>query len=126
MSGPEDRSGPGGPAAARAVLDLLGLATRARSVVAGTDSVRQAVRDGKAFRVILASDTAPTQQAKLLPLLEARQVPHHNGFTQLELGSAMGRSPVAAVGITDRNFAKRIGQLIASMSADDRTGRDQL
>jgi len=115
MSGRLESTGPGGQAAARAILDLLGLATRARSVVAGTDSVRQAVRDGKAFRVILATDTAPTQQAKLLPLLEARKVPHYNGFTQMELGAAMGRSPVAAVGFTDRNFAKRIGQLIAAM-----------
>jgi hypothetical protein len=34
------------------------------------------------FRVILAADTAPTQQGKLLPLLEARRVPFHHGFTQ--------------------------------------------
>jgi ribosomal protein L7Ae-like RNA K-turn-binding protein len=106
---------PGGEAAARALLDLLGLATRARSVVAGTDSVRQSVRDGKAFRVILAVDTAPTQQGKLLPLLEARRVPFHHGFTQDQLGAAMGRGPVAAVGFTDRNFAKRIGELIAAL-----------
>jgi ribosomal protein L7Ae-like RNA K-turn-binding protein len=107
--------GQGGRTAARELLDLLGLATRARSVVAGTDSVRKAVRDGKAFRVILAADTAPTQQEKLLPLLEARRVPHHHGFTQSELGAAMGRSPVAAVGFTDRNFARRVGELIAAM-----------
>jgi ribosomal protein L7Ae-like RNA K-turn-binding protein len=107
--------GSGGNAAARALLDLLGLATRARSVVAGTDSVRKAVRDGKALRVILAADTAPTQQGKLLPLLEARRVPYHHGFTQDELGAAMGRGPVAAVGFTDRNFAKRVGELLAAL-----------
>jgi ribosomal protein L7Ae-like RNA K-turn-binding protein len=107
---------PGGaPAAPRALLDLLGLATRARSVVAGTDSVRQAVRNGKALRVILAADTAPTQRQKLLPLLQARRVPHHLRFSQDELGSAMGRGPVAAVGFTDRNFATRAGQLLAAL-----------
>ena len=62
--------------------------------------------------MILAVDTAPTQQAKLLPLLDARRVPHHSRFTQDQLGAAMGRGPVAAVGITNRNFAKRAGELL--------------
>lgn len=98
----------------RAFLELLGLATRARGVVAGTDSVRQAVREGKARRVVLAADTAPTQQAKLLPLLAARGVPHHLSFTQEELGAAMGRGAVAAIGFTDASFARRAGELIAA------------
>lgn len=116
MRGSGGHSGPQGASPApRALLDLLGLATRARGVVAGTDSVRQAVRDAKALRVILATDTAPTQRQKLLPLLEARRVPHHLRFTQHELGAAMGRGPVAAVGFTDRNFASRAGELIAAL-----------
>jgi ribosomal protein L7Ae-like RNA K-turn-binding protein len=114
---PDSGVGPGGRSPARAVLDLLGLAGRARSVVAGTDAVRTAARDGKVRRVILATDTAPTQQQKLTPLLTARSVPFHVVFTRDELGAALGRNPLAAVGITDPNLARRIGELIAALSS---------
>lgn len=112
-----DRQGYGTAAAVsvRRLLDLLGFAARAGQVVTGTEAVRGAVRDEKLRRVILASDAAPTQRKKLEPLLKARGVPYHVIFTQAELGAAMGRAPVSAVGLGDANFARRAGELIASI-----------
>ncbi len=37
---------------------------------------------------------------------------------RIELGAAMGRGPVAAVGFTDRNFAKRAGELMQAIAGD--------
>jgi ribosomal protein L7Ae-like RNA K-turn-binding protein len=103
-------------AAGRRVLDLLGLAARAGGILTGIDSVRRAAREDHVFRVILAQDAAPGQQGKLTPLLEARQVPFHTLFTRNELGAATGRGPVSAIGFTDRNFARRAGELVGTLT----------
>ena len=99
----------------RRVLDLLGLAARAGALVTGTDAVRQAVREERVHRVFLAEDAALGQRQKLEPLLQAREVPSHILFSRVELGSAVGRSPVSAVGLIDLNLARRLGELVAAL-----------
>lgn len=106
---------PVGGAARRRVLDLLGLAARAGSLVTGTDAVRQAVREERLHRVFLAEDAAQGQRQKLVPLLQARGVPSHILFSRVELGSAVGRGPVSAVGVIDRNLARRAGELAEAL-----------
>ena len=105
----------GSPRGLRSVLDLLGLAARARALVAGTDSVRQAARSGEVHRVLLAADAAAAQRDKLVPLLQARAVPFHLVSTRAELGAAIGRGPVSAVGLTNQQFARRVGELVAAL-----------
>lgn len=110
-------TGDGGMAAERSLrrlLELLGLAARARAIVTGTDAVRRAVRDGEVARVLLATDAAPGQAGKLTPLLEARQVPFHFLTTRDVLGAAVGRGPVSALGLTNQNFARRAGEFLAA------------
>lgn len=116
---PADERGAPAPqrSPSRPLLDLLGLAARARGLVAGTDQVRKSVRGGEVRRVIIAADAAPTQQQKLIPLLDARRVPYHTVSSREALGSAIGRAPVAAVGITNPNFARRAAELIAALPA---------
>jgi ribosomal protein L7Ae-like RNA K-turn-binding protein len=108
----------------RRLLELLGLAARARAVVTGTDAVRRAVREGEVARVLLAGDAAPGQAGKLTPLLEARQVPFHFLSTRNVLGAAVGRGPVSALGLTNQNFARRAGELLATRP-DARTAEDR-
>jgi len=98
----------------RRLLELLGLAARAGAVVTGTDAVRRAVRGDEVALVLLASDAAAGQAGKLLPLLEARRVPYHTLSSRNGLGSAVGRGPVSALGLTNQNFARRAGELIAT------------
>ena len=71
----------------RRVLDLLGLSARAGTLVTGTESVRQAVREERVHRVFLAEDAAPGQR----------------------------RSPVSAVGITDSKLARRLGEMARAL-----------
>jgi ribosomal protein L7Ae-like RNA K-turn-binding protein len=66
-------------------------------------------------RVILATDAAAGQQAKLIPLLDARRIPYYIGFSREELGAASGRAPVSAVGLTNPDLAARAGQLLAAL-----------
>ena len=100
----------------RRILELLGLAARAGSVVSGTGAVRAAVREKKLRRVLLAVDAAPGQRGKLVPLLDAVGIPYHVQFDQVELGAAIGRAPVSAVGVAGDGFAQRLGELVADLS----------
>ena len=101
----------------RALLDLLGLAARARALVHGTDLTRRGVRDGDVTAVILAGDTSPTQRLKLVPLLEARGTRYATCLTRERLGAALGRDAVSAVGFTHDGFARRALELASALDA---------
>lgn len=103
--------------AERRVLDLLGLAARAGSVVTGTDAVRQAVRDGEVALVVFAGDVSDTQRRKVAPLLEARGVPSLTLFSRERLGAALGRGPLSAVGVGQTSFARRVAELASALSS---------
>jgi ribosomal protein L7Ae-like RNA K-turn-binding protein len=120
------RSNPAPRSPEAALLGLLGLAARARALVSGTEQVRAAVRDGSARLVILAADAAAGQQAKLVPLLEARKVAHFIGPSRDELGGATGRGPVSALGVTDAGFARRASELLAALAARQAQAQEEV
>jgi ribosomal protein L7Ae-like RNA K-turn-binding protein len=93
-------------------LNLLGLAARAGSVLPGTERVREGARDGRLVLALLARDASDHSRGKLLPLLQARRIPFLIEFERVELGGAIGRSPLSAVGLTDRELGQRLEQLL--------------
>ena len=99
----------------RALLDLLGLAARARALALGTDMTRQKVRDGEVLCVLIAADASSTQRQKLEPLVQARGIPCFTTSTREELGAAVGRPTVSAVGVTQDSFARRAAELAAAI-----------
>jgi ribosomal protein L7Ae-like RNA K-turn-binding protein len=101
------------------VLRLLGLAARAGAIVPGTERVREAARGGRVRYVLVAADASANARDKLLPLLEARDLPHATAFTRLELGAAVGLSPLSAVGLTDASFAARVGELLGESGVEE-------
>ena len=99
------------PAADR-TLGLLGVAARAGAVITGTDRVREAARgDGLRF-VLLATDASENSREKLVPLLVARGISHETRYDRNELGAAVGRGPLSAVGVLDRALADRLQVLL--------------
>jgi len=109
---------PAGPArgAERALLDLVGLAARARGLVPGTDATRRGVRDGEVRAVLLAADASPTQRQKLVPLLVARGIRHATCLSRDRIGAALGRDETSAVGFTNESFARRALELAAALA----------
>lgn len=106
-------------AASDPALRLLGLAARAGGVVPGTERVREAARGGHLHLALVAVDASANAQDKLLPLLEARRVPHLIVFTRAELGGAVGRGPLSAVGLTEASLAKRVRELIGGSGVEE-------
>jgi ribosomal protein L7Ae-like RNA K-turn-binding protein len=101
----------GRPAAPDALLQMLGLAARAGAVQPGTDRVREAARSGSLEFALVASDASDNSRDKLLPLLDARQIPYVIMFERTQLGQSIGRAPISALGITERKLAKRVREL---------------
>lgn len=110
------------PASRSAVLRLLGLGVRARSVIVGVDVLRSAAGRGKVALILVASDASKHAKAKLLPLVQARGVGVIEGLSGEELGEVLGRGKVAAVGITDRALA--VGIAAAATAAEQGSRRN--
>lgn len=100
------------PEASEAVLRLLGLAARAGALLPGTERVREAARSGTLRFALVAEDISDNSQDKLLPLLSSRGVPHVVRFQRAELGAAVGKAPLSAVGISVQSFADRVRELL--------------
>jgi ribosomal protein L7Ae-like RNA K-turn-binding protein len=108
------------------VLGLLGMATRAGAVVPGTERVREAARAETLRLAVLATDASENSRGKLLPLLTARGISHVIRYERSELGAAVGRGPLSAVGVVDSALASRLLTLMGDSSrgvpASDRPG----
>lgn len=102
------------PAAGIAILNMLGLAKRARKLSVGTDAVLDAVRSGKAPLAVIASDASERTRKQIgdkcafygvtLVSLEADR-----SALAASLGSKDGQ--ISACAVTDRNMAKKIESL---------------
>ena len=55
-----------------------------------------------------------TFQFKESKLRKDAEVPHAVGFRRSELGAAVGRAPLSAVGITNDSFGRRIAQAVVA------------
>jgi ribosomal protein L7Ae-like RNA K-turn-binding protein len=94
------------------VLGMLGMATRAGVVLPGTERVRLAARSGTLLLAIVAADASENSRGKLMPLLTARGIPHVVRYDRTQLGAAVGRAPLSAVGVVDRTLAARLQTLL--------------
>ncbi|MGQ0813607.1 MAG: L7Ae/L30e/S12e/Gadd45 family ribosomal protein [Gemmatimonadota bacterium] len=99
------------PADPDALLRMLGLAARAGAVLPGTERVRDAARSSSLYFALVAKDASDNSRDKLLPLLNARQIPYAVVFDRNALGAAIGKSPLSALGITDRKLAGRVQEM---------------
>lgn len=96
---------------------MVGLAARAGAVIPGTERVREAARSGNLHVVLVASDLSDNSRDKLLPLLDARQIPYAIVSDRDALGGAVGRAPLSALGITEKKLAERVLALLKNKSA---------
>lgn len=99
-------------------LQLLGLAARAGAALPGTGRVVDGVRAGQVKFALVAADLTDTGRAKLVPVLEREAVPYRVQFSREQLGRAVGKSPLAAVGVVDAGFGERLEALFDGEERD--------
>lgn len=61
---------------------------------------------------LVARDASENSREKLVPLLLARRIPYRIEFERGQLGAAIGRGPLGAVGVTDPAIAREFERLL--------------
>jgi ribosomal protein L7Ae-like RNA K-turn-binding protein len=82
---------------------------RAGKVVLGTAGVQAGLKRGEIVLVVLASDYSRRSAEKIGRLALARGIPVLLGPEARELGRRLGRAPLQAAGVRDRDLAAGIG-----------------
>lgn len=87
---------------------LWGLARRAGKVVFGAQAVRKGVFEGGIRLVFIADDASPRTREDIGRICSEKNVPVVvPGYTMEQIGSAIGRSETAVLGLTDESFSNR-------------------
>jgi len=98
---------------------MLGLAARAGAVLPGTERVREAARGDGVHFALVANDASDNSLDKLLPLLDARQIPYTVRYDRNALGGAVGKAPLSAIAITDIKLAKRVKEMLQQLEGSE-------
>lgn len=88
------------------ILNNLGLCNRARGLVSGEEMVCEYMASGKVKYVFLASDASDNAKKKILNKAKYYQVEVYEGYSSVELSSAIGKVGRMVIGITNENFLK--------------------
>ena len=94
------------------VLSMLGLATRSRKVDSGEFMTEKAVKQGKAYLTIVATDASENTKKQFSNMCGFYEVPIYFYGTKEELGHAMGKAMRASLAVCDEGFAKSIIKLL--------------
>ena len=94
---------------------LLGFAQKAGKLAAGDDMVIAAIKKRQVFFVILAKNASENSCKNMLYYLNKYQIPYLIWFDKEMLGCMIGKSPRAALGIMDKNFAMGIQKCISEV-----------
>jgi len=93
------------------ILQLLGLATRARMTITGEEMSVNEVRSGNAKLVILSEDASDNTSKKLHDKCKTYNVDIRVFGTRFELGHAIGKEERVVVAVTDSGFTKKLTSL---------------
>jgi ribosomal protein L7Ae-like RNA K-turn-binding protein len=81
------------------------------------DAARAAIQKGAAEAIVLSSDAGERANEKIVVLAGHKQVPVYSGPDAERLGSVLGRPPVHAVAVLDRQLARGLKTYLAADAA---------
>lgn len=88
--------------------NLIGLATRARKTILGTDMTINGVRKQTVKLVILATDASDNTKKLVFDKCKTYHVEVVSQLPSAQLSQAVGKSNIMVVGIADEGFSKLI------------------
>lgn len=94
------------------LLNLLGLATRARKVSIGSDTCLKMITSKKACIVFVASDASKNTIEKFNNKCHYYNIMLDLTFNSVELNQAVGKNNAKVLTINDNGFANKIKKLI--------------
>ena len=102
------------------ILSFISLARKAGKIKSGEFSTEEAVRQGKAYLVIVASDASDNTRKHFDDMCRYRDLPLYIISDSLSLGRALGYEFRMSLAVTDQGFARSLEQKIqAFMSSKE-------
>lgn len=90
------------------VFSYIGLATKSGKIASGEFSTEKAVKEGKAWLVLVAEDASNNTKKMFTNMCTYYQVPIYFFGEKTELGHAMGKEFRASLALTDKGLADAI------------------
>lgn len=87
---------------------LLGLCAKSRKLVSGEFAAENAVKDGSAWLVIVATDASKNTKKLFHDKCSFYDVPVFEYGTKESLGHTIGKEMRASIAVLDENFSKAI------------------
>lgn len=92
----------------KSACGMLGLAMRAGKVASGEFAAEKALKENKAYLVIVAREASENTQKKFRNMCQHYKVPYFVFGTKEELGHMIGKEYRASLAVCDKNFAEVI------------------
>jgi ribosomal protein L7Ae-like RNA K-turn-binding protein len=90
---------------------MLGFASKAGQIIAGTEAVTAAIKKHRVYLVICAGDLAERTRRNFCGLCESNQIKFHSLATREELGRWIGRPERGIIGVVSKQFAGTLAAL---------------
>ncbi|MCZ2258783.1 YlxQ family RNA-binding protein [Sporosarcina sp. G11-34] len=94
------------------ILQLLGMATRARMIVTGEELTIREVRNGNAHLVVVAEDASANTLKKINDKCTFFNVEKHVFGSRDDLGHAIGKESRVVLAVTDAGFSGKLSELL--------------
>lgn len=97
------------------VLSMTGIAAKAGSIASGEFGTEKAVKNRKAYLVIVAGDASDNAKKRFSDICAYRNVPYFEYADKIRLGNCIGREFRASLAVTDKNLARTIIKKLEEM-----------
>lgn len=94
------------------ILSLLGIAAKSGSVLSGEFSTEKAVKEGKAYLVIVAEDASENTKKMFRNMTDFYEVPMYLYASKETLGHFIGKEFRASLAVTNEGLARSIEEKI--------------
>lgn len=94
------------------VLNLIGLAYRARKVSLGVDTIINDIQKQRVHFVLITTDIEKNSKKQLVDKCQSFGIPYKEMTTRQSLGHAVGKHARVAIGIVDKGFATKLKTLL--------------
>lgn len=90
------------------VMSMLGIAAKAGGIVSGEFSTEKAIKDGKAYLVIVACDASANTQKQFQDMATFRGIPIYRYGDKESLGHFVGKEFRASLAVINEQLARSI------------------
>lgn len=98
---------------------MLGFASKAGQIIAGTEAVTAAIKKHRVHLVICAGDMAERTQRNFRGLCESNQIAFYSLASREELGHWIGRPERGIIGVVSVQFTGTLIPLLEELNSKD-------